>query len=94
MIFIGPRYSYAPDGLDIGPARRVFDLVYLRGTTPGYTLPELDEGLIDALRAAFATKPGDRCQPGVRQETWAAFLAKRQGWACGPIEMPMIVSES
>ncbi|MEU6076718.1 hypothetical protein [Micromonospora sp. NPDC047074] len=51
-----------------GATRRVFDLMFLRGTLPqefepdataSYVLPLLDAGLRAALLAAFAPRPGD-----------------------------------
>jgi hypothetical protein len=38
-IELGPLYAGATDNLGVGPARRIFELLFLRGTTPEYALP-------------------------------------------------------
>jgi hypothetical protein len=42
-----------------GPARRVFSLLFLRGTTPRYVIPRLDDELIGEILAAYQRRDDD-----------------------------------
>ncbi len=69
------------DGDDVpGPARRVFSLLFLRGTTPRYVVPRLDDELIGEILAAYQGRDDDA--PGTQQADLAevaAFLATHRG---------------
>jgi hypothetical protein len=63
-----------------GPARRVFSLLFLRGTTPEYVVPRLDDELISEILAAYQGRDGDA--PGTHRADLAevaAFLAAHRG---------------
>ncbi|MEN3537428.1 hypothetical protein AAH991_20110 [Microbispora sp. ZYX-F-249] len=63
-----------------GPARRVSSLLFLRGTTPQYVVPRLDDELIGELLAAYQGRDDDG--PGTQQADpaeVAAFLATHHG---------------
>ena len=63
-----------------GPARRVFSLLFLRGTTPDYVVPCLDDVLISEILAAYQGRDDDA--PGTQRATLAevaAFLAAHRG---------------
>jgi hypothetical protein len=71
-----------------GPARRVFSLVFLRGTmrgtmrgtTPEYGVARLDDELISEILAAYQGRDGDA--PGTHRADLAevgAFLADHRG---------------
>ncbi|MFF4126865.1 hypothetical protein [Microbispora rosea] len=63
-----------------GPARRVFSLLFLRGTTPRYVVPRLDDELIGEIVAAYQGRDDDG--PGTQQADLAevaAFLATHRG---------------
>lgn len=42
-----------------GPARRVFSLLFLRGTTPRYVVPRLDDEFIGEILAAYQRQDED-----------------------------------
>jgi hypothetical protein len=74
-----------------GPTRRVFQLLYLRGTLPDesegepYVLPLLNDRLKAELLAAFAPQQGDH--PGmtaVSVEILSAFLDQHRGARLAP----------
>lgn len=63
-----------------GPAHRVFSLLFLRGTTPEYVIPRLDDELISEILAAYQGRDGDA--PGTHRADLAgvtAFLAAHRG---------------
>lgn len=63
-----------------GPAYRVFGLLFLRGTTPEYVVPRLDDELISEVVAAYQGRDGDA--PGTQRADLAevaAFLAAHRG---------------
>ncbi|MEV7228654.1 hypothetical protein AB0M79_16760 [Polymorphospora sp. NPDC051019] len=72
-----------------GPARRVFDLMFLRGTCPEefdrstsapYVLPVLDDELRAALLAAFSSRPEDPVLAEVTpSDDLTEFLDRHQG---------------
>ncbi|MEH1165198.1 hypothetical protein V6V47_07405 [Micromonospora sp. CPCC 205539] len=76
------------------PTRRVFDLMYLRGTLPeefdhnaraSYVLPLLDAGLRSALLAAFAPQPDDhRLAEAAPVSELAEFLDSHEGARLAP----------
>lgn len=57
-------YAIEDDGFDIGPARRVVNLLFLRGTLPedrsDDVLPTVEEKRIQEITDAFRARPGDR----------------------------------
>ena len=63
-----------------GPARRVSSLLFLRGTTPQYVAPRLDDELIGEILAAYQERDDDG--PGTQQADLAevaAFLGTHHG---------------
>lgn len=63
-----------------GPARRIFSLLFLRGTTPNYVVPRLDDELIGEILAAYQRRDDDG--PGTQRTDpaeVAAFLATHRG---------------
>ncbi|WP_204072693.1 hypothetical protein [Planotetraspora phitsanulokensis] len=63
-----------------GPACRVFSLLFLRGTTPQYVVPRLDDELIGEILAAYQRRDNDgpRTQRADLAEV-ASFLANHRG---------------
>jgi len=61
-----------------GPAGRVFDLIYLRGTTPAYTAPMITEGLVGEIMEAFR-RADDSGLPATDAAQLEAFLADHLG---------------
>jgi hypothetical protein len=63
-----------------GPARRVFSLLFLRGITPQYVVPRLDDELIGEILAAYRRRDdgGSGTQLADLAEV-AAFLATHSG---------------
>lgn len=68
-------------GADVpGPARRVFSLLFLRGTTPHYVVPQLGDELIGEILAAYQRRDDDGCgTQRVDLAEVAAFLAAHRG---------------
>jgi hypothetical protein len=64
-----------------GPVGRVFDLVFLRGTTPVYCLPVLDETLKNEILLAMAPKSGDPPFDTEAIDQVANFLTRHLGLA-------------
>lgn len=63
-----------------GPTPRVFSLLFLRGTTPEYVVPGLDDELIGEITAAYQARDDDA--PGTQRADpveVAAFLAAHRG---------------
>jgi hypothetical protein len=63
-----------------GPARWVFSLLFLRGTTPAYVVPRLDDELISEILAAYQGRDDDA--PATQRADLAevaAFLAAHRG---------------
>ena len=63
-----------------GPAYRVSSLLFLRGTTPEYLVPRLDDELISEILAAYQGQDDDA--PGTQRADpteVAAFLAAHRG---------------
>ncbi|MCC5576563.1 hypothetical protein IMZ11_13080 [Microtetraspora sp. AC03309] len=62
------------------PARRVYALLFLRGTLPEYVVPVLDEELIAEILASFQPQDADNPedQHGALAEV-TAFLAEHRG---------------
>jgi hypothetical protein len=63
-----------------GPARRVHSLLFLRGTTPWYVIPRLDDDLTSEILAAYQSRDHDA--PGTQgadPAEVAAFLAAHRG---------------
>jgi hypothetical protein len=63
-----------------GPARRVFSLLFLRGTTPRYVAPRLDDELISEILAAYQRRNDD--SSGTQRASLAeiaAFLGTHRG---------------
>ena len=85
LVAAAPRFHLGKtvdDHLDEapGPAHRVFSLLFLRGTTPEYVVPGLDDELISEILAAYQGQDGDA--PGTHRAGLAevaAFLAARRG---------------
>ncbi|MHB1431774.1 MAG: hypothetical protein ACYCVZ_06640 [Streptosporangiaceae bacterium] len=73
-----------------GPARRVFSLISLRGTTPAYVVPRLDDELIREILAAYQGRDDDA--PGTQRADLAevaAFLVAHRGEGLLTDEEPM-----
>jgi hypothetical protein len=87
-IELGPVYGYAPDGFDIGPARRVADLMFLRGTLPEYVLPVADDELIRQIVDAFQPQSGDRISSTSSEQALEEFLRSHRGWSLAPAGRP------
>jgi hypothetical protein len=77
-IKLGLVYAYAPDGFDKGPARRLSDLLFVRGTDE-YVLPTVDDALIVEMLAAYAPRPGDRMPSASTVEELDRFLNRHRG---------------
>jgi len=78
---LGPALDEHYDDLP-GPARRVLSLLFLRGTTPEYVIPRLDDDLTSEILTAYQAQDGDA--PGTQRADpaeLAAFLAAHRG--CG-----------
>lgn len=63
-----------------GPAHRVFSLLFLRGTTPEYAVPRLDDELMSEILTAYQGRDDDA--PGTQRADLAevaAFLAAHRG---------------
>lgn len=67
------------------PARRVFDWLYLRGTTPRYCAPILTERLAAELVRCFAARPDDLPADAADAEQFSDFLRARTGLAVLPM---------
>jgi hypothetical protein len=61
-----------------GPAGRVFDLVYLHGTTPDYTAPVITHALVREIMDAFQ-RADDSGLPATDAALLAAFLSDHLG---------------
>jgi hypothetical protein len=61
-----------------GAAGRVFDLVYLRGTTPAFTAPVITEELVEEIMSAFRG-PDDSGLPATDAAGLEAFLTEHLG---------------
>jgi hypothetical protein len=72
-----------------GPAGRVFDLIFLRGTTPEYCVPVLDERLEAELISAMAPLPGDPPFDTGPVGSVARFLREHRGSPVLIEERPM-----
>jgi hypothetical protein len=64
-----------------GPVGRVFDLIFLRGTTPGYCVPVLDERLANEILAAMTRLPEDPPFETESIDQVAEFLVEHRGYA-------------
>jgi hypothetical protein len=62
-----------------GPVGRVFDFLFLLGTTPTYQLPVVEHGLEQQLLDAFLPQEGDPDFDVAPIEALAAFLVTSQG---------------
>jgi hypothetical protein len=80
MVELGPLYADATDLLDTGPARRVFDLLFLRGTTPDYVLPVVGDALISEIVGASHSQAHDRVTSPTTPNEVEAFLSEHRGW--------------
>lgn len=63
-----------------GPAHRVSAVLFLRGTTPEYVIPRLDDELISEILAAYRGRDGDA--PGSHRADLTevcAFLSAHRG---------------
>ena len=78
-LWLGRTRAITPDEpRSPGRAGRVFDLIYLKGTTPDYTAPLLTAGFVSELVDAFATAE-DGGLLAIDQARLEAFLRKRVG---------------
>lgn len=68
------------------PARRVFDWLYLRGTTPRYHAPIVTERLAADLIHCFATRPDDLPSDAADPDAFSDFLRTHTGRAVLPSE--------
>ncbi len=87
-IELGKLYAYSPAHLDAGPARRVFDLLSLRGTTPDFVLPLINDELIAQVDNAYQPQPQDRVPPGSTPAALRDFLTEHRGSTLCPFESP------
>lgn len=71
-----------------GPVGRVFDLLFLRGTTPEYGLPVLDEALELEILVGMDPKPEDPPFDTGPIEQIASFLTRHLGDAVVLHEVP------
>lgn len=63
-----------------GPARRVFSLLFSRGTMPAYVVPRLNDELAREILTAYQGRDGDApATQRARLAEVAAFLAAHQG---------------
>jgi hypothetical protein len=69
-----------------GPVGRVFDLLWLRGTVPSYTMPLLTPTLENELLQAFLPRPGDPRLDVADVEAFAFFLKTHRGHALATTE--------
>jgi hypothetical protein len=83
---IGPNFWDSNDLEGSGPARRVFDLLYLRGTTPDYVFPTLDEELVAAILAALTPRALDQVEGTTAREI-GPFLTDHLGWHIVPMHL-------
>lgn len=86
QIEVGPLYADEPDHLDFGPARRIFDLLFLRGTTPEYVLPIVSDALIAEIMTAGRPRPDDQVGSASTPDAIEAFLTEHKGWSLLPFE--------
>jgi hypothetical protein len=86
QIEIGPLYAEEPDGFDVGPARRIFNVLFLRGTTPEYVLPVVNEGLIAEIMTAALPRGDDQVDPASSPNAIETFLTEHKGWNLVPFE--------
>ena len=80
-LWIGTSEPSLPenDGLR-GPVGRVIDLLFLRGTTPDWTLPVLDEELETALLDEYQPQPSDPARFGsIPASDLGDFLLQHRG---------------
>jgi hypothetical protein len=68
-----------------GAGGRVFDLLFLMGTTPNYRLPMITDALIEKVHAAFDIGLADGL-PAVSLRELSTFLTQRRGWFLAPQE--------
>ena len=80
LIELGPLFADSSDHLDVGPARRIFDLLFLRGTTPDYVLPVVDDDLVSEIVRASLYLADDRVTSVATPEEIEAFLSEHRGW--------------
>jgi len=85
-IEIGPLYADERDQFDIGPARRVFNLLFLLGTTPEYVLPMISDRLIADIVTAAQPRPDDVVSSASALDQLDAFLREHSGWSLVPFE--------
>jgi hypothetical protein len=78
-IVLGLLYAYTPDRYDVGPARRVFDALYLAGTLPFYNLPVATDEFKRQLVAAYTPRSGDVLPPATHHRTLSSFLESHRG---------------
>jgi hypothetical protein len=77
---LGPVEVPVPDEANKGgPAGRVSSLLFLRGTTPDYVLPRVDEQLSRELLECIEPAPGDPYQRYATPQELAAFLQRNRG---------------
>jgi hypothetical protein len=78
-LWIGETRAVTPEEpRSPGAAGRVFDLLFLRGTTPTYQLPIITEDLIKQVVAAFDSEGSDDL-PAVPRSDLVQFLQERRG---------------
>jgi hypothetical protein len=80
QIELGPLYADATDKLDVGPARRIFDLLFLRGTTPEYVLPVATDALISEVVSASRPLANDQTVSATSSGVIEAFLTEYRTW--------------
>jgi hypothetical protein len=69
-----------PDNEDLrGPVGRVIDLIFLRGTSPAYTLPLVDDELEAELLLRIQDRPEDPAFEVVSADELEAFLNQNRG---------------
>jgi hypothetical protein len=85
-IEVGPLYADESDGFDAGPARRIFNILFLRGTTPDYVLPIVSDSLIAEIRRAAVPAGDDQVSSATTPDAIEAFLTGHEGWSLVPLE--------
>jgi hypothetical protein len=80
------QVNYGDNDDQRGPVGRVHDLLFVRGTTPEYTLPVLDGDLERELLHAFEPLPADPPFDVATPAALAAFLSANLGNRMAPDE--------
>jgi len=79
-ILLGTTEVTVPENVGLrGPVGRVFDLLVLRGTTPEYVLPLIDDTLTADLLACLEPDPADPAFDVLPAADLATFLSAHAG---------------